>query len=105
MYVLAFAQIVRTCMGGLKKGRALLEPLCPKFNGDQLRPLKKTPISYIPVMNGSGEFREIFHLFKSGVISSYVRKFKTLIGNIRQQPDAMSKVMTFVVGIVEVFKV
>jgi Arginine methyltransferase-interacting protein, contains RING Zn-finger len=53
--------------------------------------------------DGMGDLKEIISLFTSGTIRSYLTKFKTLIGQVKQQPDPMSKMMTFCFGLVELF--
>ena len=49
------------------------------------------------------DFREILNLFKSGTISSYIKKFKGLMQRVKAQPDSMSKMLTFGLGLVEIF--
>ena len=59
-----------------------------------------------PEPSGGGlmdDFREILNLFKSGTISSYIKKFKGLMQRVKAQPDSMSKMLTFGLGLVEIF--
>ena len=49
------------------------------------------------------DFKEILNLFTSGTIRSYLDKFKNLVGRVKQQPDSMSKMMTFCFGLCEIF--
>jgi hypothetical protein len=55
------------------------------------------------VGGGLEDFKEILNLFRSGTISSYIRKFKELMRRVKQQSDPMSKLLTFGLGLVEVF--
>ena len=41
---------------------------------------------------------------RTGTIGSYINTFKTLVGNVRQQPDSISKLMTFCLGLLELFQ-
>ena len=47
--------------------------------------------------------REILVLFRSGVISSVLRKFKELMKGVTALTDSLSKLLTFGLGLVEVF--
>ena len=49
------------------------------------------------------DFREILNIFRSGTICSYLRKFKDLMQMFKEQPVFMSKILTFGLGIVEIF--
>ena len=55
------------------------------------------------VGGGMEDFREIIDLFRSGIVSSYIRRFKGLMQRVKAQPDPMSKMLTFGLGIVEIF--
>jgi len=56
-----------------------------------------------PPGDGMGDLKEIIALFTSGTVRTYITKFKSLIGNVRQQPDSMSKMLTFCFGLMELF--
>ena len=49
------------------------------------------------------DFREILDLFRSEYVSSYIRKFKGLMQRFKALSDSMSKMLTFGLGLVEVF--
>ena len=55
------------------------------------------------ISNGMEDIREVINLFKSGTISSYIIRFKELIGNAERQPDSFMKVTTFCLGVMEIF--
>ena len=60
-----------------------------------------------PILAPAGDlkdFIEIINLFKSRKIGTYISKFKILIGNVRQQPDAIFKVIMFCLGMLEFFQ-
>jgi hypothetical protein len=57
----------------------------------------------LSVGGGMEDFREILDLFRSGTISSYIGKFKGLMQRVKAQPDSMSKMLTFGLGLVEIF--
>ena len=52
-----------------------------------------------PESNGLDDDRDIVNPFKSGTVSSYIRKLKKLIHNVKRQPDNIPKLMTFCLGI------
>ena len=55
------------------------------------------------VGGGMEDFKEIINLLISGTISSYIRKFRELMRRVKQQTDPMTKLLTFGLGLVEVF--
>ena len=56
------------------------------------------------VGGGMEYFKEILNLLRSGTMSSYIRKFRELMRRVKQQPDPMTKLLTFGLGLVEVFE-
>ena len=49
------------------------------------------------------DFIEILDLFRSGTVGSYIRNFKGLMQGVKAQPDSVSQMLTFGLGLVEVF--
>ena len=56
-----------------------------------------------PPGDAMGDLKENISLFTSGNVRSYITKFNTLTGNVRQQPDSMTKIMPFCFGLMEMF--
>ena len=56
-----------------------------------------------PSAGGMEDFREILDLFRSGTVSTYLRKFKELMQRVKAQPGSMSKILAFGLGLVEIF--
>ena len=52
---------------------------------------------------GMEDFGEILDLFRSVTVSPYIRKFKGLMQRVKAQPDTISKMLTFGLGLVEIF--
>jgi len=48
--------------------------------------------------------REIMQLFTSGTLISYINKFKSVVREVGRQPDTPTKLITFVLGVCDMFK-
>jgi len=48
--------------------------------------------------------RQIMQLFTSGTLISYINKFKSVVREVGRQPDTPTKLITFVLGVCDMFK-
>jgi hypothetical protein len=48
-----------------------------------------------------GDLKEIMDWIRSGTLSKYLNKFKTLMTDVKRQPDKITKLLTLGLGIMD----